>query len=274
MYPFEHLCHICAFVAESVQSVHDFGAVFEPVPGPAVSEEAASFLDAVLMFVRYYEQNEDFNLLTHGMGPGLVSVVMHNFSEFLGNMMGQKIDHTKKYRGKCLYPQMYMEKMRKIVNSIVVDKTDEYTGKMLKGQEEEKPIPKKGKSAKVTKKKQTGKAVADETSSSEEIEILSDLSACSDNENDFSTLTSRWGTSYHPPSKHMSKSKYGKKDNPDDDIVQRIEDMRRRLEKQKRQLKDSPQITRPLKRNLRTGVHVRNLLRWENLALESLQLYL
>ena len=236
MYPFEHLCHICAFVAKSVQLVHDFGAVFERVPGPAVSEEAASFLDAVLMFVRYYEQNEDFDLLTHGMGPGLVSVVMHNFSEFLGDVMGQKIDHTKKYRGKRLYPQMYMEKMRKIVNSIVVDKTDEYTGKMLKGQEEEKPIPKKGKSAKVTKKKQTGKAVADETSSSEEIEILSNLSACSDNENDFSTLTSRWGTSYHPPSKHMSKSKYGKKDDPDDDIVQRIEDMRRRLEKQKRQI--------------------------------------
>ena len=34
----------------------------------------------------------------------------------------------------------------------------------------------------------------------------------------------------------MSKSKYGKKDDPDDDIVQRIEDMRRRLEKQKRQI--------------------------------------
>ena len=213
------MCHICAFVAESVQLVHNFGAVFERVPGPAVSEAAVSLLDTVLMFVRYYEQNEDFDLLTHGMGPGLVSVVMHNFSEFLGDVMGQKIDHNIKYHGKRLYPQMYMEKMRKIVNSIVVDKTDEYTGKMLKGQED-KSVPKKAKTVKAKKKKQMGKTVVDDTSSSEEIEILSDVSgACSDNENDFSTLTSSWGTSYHPPSKQTSKSHFGKKEDNDDDIV-------------------------------------------------------
>ena len=244
MYPCEHLCHICAFVAESVQLVHDFRAVFERVPGPAVSEEAVSFLDAVLMFMRYYEQNKEFDLLTHGMGPG--------------NVMGQKIDHTKTYRGKHLYPQMYMEKMRKIVNSIVVDKTDEYTGKMLKGQEEEKSVPKKAKSAKVTKKKQTGKAVADETSSSEDIEILSDLSGgCSDNENNFSTLTSSWGMSYHPPSKHTSKSKYAKKDNNDNDIVQCIEDMRRRLEKQKRQIERLTSDNEAAKEKLKKW-HTRN----------------
>ena len=130
---------------ESVQLVHDFGAVFEHVPGAVVSDVAETLLDAVLLFVRYYEQNEEFDLLTHGMGPGLVSVVMHNFSDFLGDVMGQKLDHNTRYRGKRLYPQMYMEKMRKIVNSIVVDKTDEYTGKMLKGQEEkqDKAVPRR-----------------------------------------------------------------------------------------------------------------------------------
>ena len=200
--------------------MHNFGAVFERVPGPAVSEEAVSLLDAMLMFVRYYEQNEEFDLLTHGMGPGLVSVVMHNFSEFLGDITGQKIHHNIKYRGKRLYPQMYMEKMRKIVNSIVVDKTDEYTGKMLKGQEDRSAPKAKAKTAKATKKKNTEKAVADETSSSEEVEILSDVSgACSDNENNFSTLTSSWGTSYHPPSKATGKSRFGKKEDNDDDIV-------------------------------------------------------
>ena len=104
---------ICAFVVESVQLVHNFGEVFERVPGPAVSDAGKTLLDAVLMFVCYYEQNEEFDLLTHGMGPSLVSVVMHNFSEFLGDVMGQKLEHNTRYRGKRLYPQMYMEKNAK-----------------------------------------------------------------------------------------------------------------------------------------------------------------
>ena len=49
--------------------VHDFGNVFEKVVAPAVLEDAETLLDSVLMFVRYYETNETFDLLTHGMGP-------------------------------------------------------------------------------------------------------------------------------------------------------------------------------------------------------------
>ena len=70
------------FAAESVHLVHDFGNVFEKVVAPTVSEDAETLLDSVLMFVRYYKTNETFDLLTHGMGPGLVAVVMHNFSQF------------------------------------------------------------------------------------------------------------------------------------------------------------------------------------------------
>ena len=120
------------FSAERVQLVHDLGNVFEKVISPAVLEEAESILDAVLMFMRFYEQNEHFNLLTHGVGPGMVAVVMQNFSNFFGDFMGQKLVHGQKYGGKRLFPTMYMDKLRSIVNLIVVDRTDEYTGKMLK----------------------------------------------------------------------------------------------------------------------------------------------
>ena len=43
-------CFQCLF-SESVQLVHDLGNVFEKVISPAVSEEAESILDAVLMFM-------------------------------------------------------------------------------------------------------------------------------------------------------------------------------------------------------------------------------
>ena len=58
-------------------------------------------------------------------------------------------------------------------------------------------------------------------SNSEEIEVLTD--SCSENENDFMTLTSSTGTAYHPPSKHTTKSHYQKRGG--DDIVRRIDSM-------------------------------------------------
>ena len=217
---------------ESVQLVHDLGNVFEKVISPAVSEEA------VLMFVRFYEQNEHFDLLTHGVGPGVVAVVMHNFSNFLGDLMGQKLVHRQKYGGKRLFPTMYMDKLRSIINLIVVDRTDEYTGKMLKAPQETKPITKtkKGKKTQGQDSKQQQQQQDDETSD-DDIEIVSDAVSCLTNENDFTTLTSGMGQAYHPPSRHTSKSLYGRskgEKDATDDVIQRMEEMRHTLEKQKR----------------------------------------
>ena len=206
-----------------------------------MSEEAESILDTVLMFVRFYKQNEHFDLLTHGVGPGVVAVVMHNFSNFLGDLMGQKLFHRQKYGGKRLFPTMYMDKLRSIVNSIVVDCTDEYTGKMLKAPQETKPIPKtiKGKKTQGQDSKQQQQQQQDNETSDDDIEIVSDAEPCSTNENNFTTLTLGMGQAYHPPSHHTSKSCYrrskGEKD-ATDDVIQRIEEIRCTLEKQKRQI--------------------------------------
>ena len=212
--------------------MHDLGAVFERVPSPAATEKATTLLDGVLMFTRYFEQNEHFDLLTHGMGPGLVAIVMHSFSDFMGDLMGQKLDHNATYRGKRLFPNMYLDKLRKIIDSIVVDKQDEYMGKMLKEQKEkEKPVTKKKK----TLQKKQPEKINDETSS-EDIEIVSDNESCSTNENDFTTLTSGTGKAYFPPSKVTSKSRFSRKGHEDDDIIVRIENMRRKLEKQQKKI--------------------------------------
>ena len=191
---------------ESVQLVHDLGNVFEKVISPAVSEEAESILNTVLMFMRFYEQNEHFDLLTHEVGPGVVAVVMHNFSNFLGDLMGQKLVHRQKYGGKRLFPTMYMDKLRSIVNLIVVDRTDEYTGKMLKAPQETKPVTKikKGKKTQGQDSKQQQQQQDDEISD-DDIEIVSDAESCLTNENNFTTLTSGMGQAYHPPSRHTSK---------------------------------------------------------------------
>ena len=222
------------FAAESVRLVHDFGNMFEKFVAPAVSEDAETLLDSVLMFVRYYETNETFDLLTHGMGPGLVAVVMHNFSQFLGDLMGQKLDHATQYHGKRLFPNMYMDKLRNIINSIVVDRADEYTGKLVKGQESDnKSDTKKKKPSKKHHQQAEKLKFVIEDSDSEEIEVLTD--SCSDNEKDFTTLTSSTGTAYHPPSKTTTKSRYGKRGG-DDDIIKRIEMMQHTLQEQKKQI--------------------------------------
>ena len=150
-------------------------------------EEAESRLDAVLMFVWFYEQNEHFDLLTYGVGPGVIAVVMHNFSNFLGDLMGQKLIYGQKYGGKRLFPTMYMDKLRSIVNSIVVDRIDEYTGKMLKAPQETKPVTKtrKGKKTQGQDSKQQQQQQQDDETSDDDIDIVSDTESCSTNENDF-----------------------------------------------------------------------------------------
>ena len=204
------------FVAEGVQFVTDLGAVFERVVQPAVSEETESLLDAVLMFVRFYETNKYFDLLTHGIGPGVVAVVMHSFSEFMGDLMGGRLDHGLRYTGKRLFQHMYFEKLKAVVNSIVVDETDQYSGKLAK-KADVPSVPQQGAKKKTTSastsaasKGQNVICVDDKSDDEDKGGELSDgqSETCSANENDFTTLTSNDGRSYHPPKKTTVRSKY------------------------------------------------------------------
>ena len=125
---------------------------------------------------------------------------MHNFLQFLGDVMGQKLDHTTQYHGKRLFTNMYMDKLRNIINSIVVDRADKYTGKLIKGQED-KSDNKSG----ATKKK-TSKKHSHHKQTKRNLFLMIQTwkklrSSCSENENNFMTLTSSTGAAYHPPPK-------------------------------------------------------------------------
>ena len=207
------------FVAEGVQFVTDLGAVFERVVQPAVSEETQTLLDAVLMFVRFYETNEHFDLLTHGIGPGVVAVVMHSFSEFMGDLMGGRLDHGLRYSGKRIFQHMYFEKLKAVVNSIVVDEKDQYSGKLAKKADllsaPQQAAPKKkttSASASASTSAAASKVICvdDKSDDDEEGGEISDgqSETCSVNENDFTTLTSSDGRAYHPPKRTTVRSKY------------------------------------------------------------------
>ena len=90
-----------------------------------------------------------------------------------------------------------------------------------------------------TKKQQNQEKVQpDEDSALEDIEVLSDGSGCSSNENDFTTLTSSTGAAYHPPCQQTSKSHYERRPekDPNDEIIHHLVEMHGTLEKQKCQI--------------------------------------
>ena len=113
---------------------------------------------------------------------------------------------------------------------------------MLKAPQETKPVTKTKKGKKTQgqdSKQQQQQQQQDDETSDDDIEFVSDAESCSTNENDFTTLTSGMGQTYHLPSCHTSKSCYGRnkgKKDTTDDVIQRIEEMRCTLEKQKRQI--------------------------------------
>ena len=50
--------------------------------------------EALTMFEHYFETNECFDHYTHGIGPGILGLVIHAFMEFMGELVNQKLDHS------------------------------------------------------------------------------------------------------------------------------------------------------------------------------------
>ena len=112
---------------------------------------------------------------------------------------------------------------------------------MLKAPQETKPVTKtkKGKKTQGQDSKQQQQQQQDDETSDDDIEIVSDAESCLTNKNNFTTFTLGMGQAYHLPSRHTSKSRYGRskgEKDTTDDVIQRIEEMRCTLKKQKRQI--------------------------------------
>ena len=104
----------------------------EKMTGPAVSDKAETVLEALLMFERYYETNKLFDHYTHGIGPGIVGVIMHKLIDYLGLAAKQKLSHENS--GSLYFAALstYISKMKVIVGTVVVDEVVEGTGRLKK----------------------------------------------------------------------------------------------------------------------------------------------
>ena len=125
-----------SFAAEGVQLVYDFGAILDKVVKPVVGEGAKTIQDAILMFEHYYENNEQIDYSTHGIGPGIIALVLHLFMEFLGLLVNQKLDHSITGPTTMTPLSVYVEKLRDIVSTVVTDDMGNF-GRLKKVKESE-----------------------------------------------------------------------------------------------------------------------------------------
>ena len=199
----------------------------EKVTSPAVSTEAKTIQEALLMFERFYECNEMFDLYTHGIGPGIVGVVIHKLIDYLGSVVKEKLKHDK--RVIVVSPLCsYVMKLKAVVNTVVVDEVLDATGRLKKTDEVKRSSSDNTKATEVKQKKRanikhTVRKKDNVTSSVQdpiEVDESDDSSdesssggSCSSDEKDFTTLTGPKGMAYKPPSTKLKASRYsGKKE--------------------------------------------------------------
>ena len=210
-YPFD------VFAAEGVKLVYDFGRILDHISKPACSKNAGTIYDALTMFEHYYENNESFDHYTHGIGPGIVGLVIHAFMEFMGELVNQTLDHSVSGPKKGTPLSVYVTKLHDIVSTVVTEESEESSGRLSKKVEDKKKedvAPTKPKS-RGPRMKQTERKHHEQQPEGDDIDddIMS-LSG-SEDENQFTTLMSTHGMVYHPPSKKRQLSKYTHK-NPVD----------------------------------------------------------
>ena len=207
--------------------MYDLGWIMEKVTSPAVSTEAKTIQEALLMFERFYECNEMFDLYTHGIGPGIVGVVIHKLIDYLGSVVKEKLKHDK--RVIVVSPLCsYVMKLKAVVNTVVVDEVLDATGRLKKTDEVKRSSSDNTKATEVKQKKRANikhtVRKKDHVTSSvqdpievDESDDSSDESSsggsCSSDEKDFTTLTGPKGMAYKPPSTKLKASRYsGKKE--------------------------------------------------------------
>ena len=214
--------------------MYDLGSIMEKVTSPAVSTEAKTILEALLMFERFYECNEMFDLYTHGIGPGIVGVVIHKLIDYLGSVVREKLTHDKRVIVQVPPLCSYVMKLKAVVNTVVVDEVLDATGRLKKTDEVKRSSSDNTKATEAVKQKKrpnikhterkkdhvTSSVQASSVQDPIEVDESDDSSdesssggSCSSNEKEFTTLTGPKGMAYKPPSTKLKVSRYsGKKE--------------------------------------------------------------
>ena len=129
--------------------VYDFGRILDHISKPTCSNNVRMMYEALTMFEHYLETNECFDHYTHGIGPGIVGLVIHAFMEFMGELVNQKLDHSVTGPKKGTSLSVYISKLHDIVSTVVTEEAEETTGRLSKKVEEKKKeevLPAKSKS--------------------------------------------------------------------------------------------------------------------------------
>ena len=147
------------------------------------------------MFEHYFEQNEAFDHYTHGIGPGIVGLVIHSFIEFMGKLVNKEIDHNVTSPKNRTPLCVYVSKLHEIVSSVVTEEAEESSGGLCKVEEKD-VAPAKTKSRVTTK--QTERKHIKEVDEQDDADVVSISS--SEEKNQFTTLLGSSSLEYHPPS--------------------------------------------------------------------------
>ena len=124
----------------------DFGRIFQKIVQPYVDEDDETLDEALNRFVCYYEQNEMFDLYTHGTGQGLVGVVINMLKTYLGDCVNTKLDRNIPADLNTQSSlDVYINKLLKIVNMVVCNPAEgnEAAGKLSKVEETIRPSKEK-----------------------------------------------------------------------------------------------------------------------------------
>ena len=192
--------------------VFDFGRILDHISKPACSNNAGTMYEALTMFEHYYEANECFDHYTHGIGPGIVGLVIHLFMEFMGELVNQPLDHniTGPKRGTPL--SVYVNKLHDIVSTVVTEEAEESSGRLSKKVEEVVAAKSKSRGSRT---KQTERKHQDDILEVEDVDDDIVSVSGSEDENQFTTLLGPDGSQYHPPSRKRQQSRYAHKQQTD-----------------------------------------------------------
>ena len=217
--------------------MYDFGRILDHISKPKVSDNAGTIFEALTMFEHYFETNESFDHYTHGIGPGIVGLVIHAFMEFLGELVNQKLDHNVTGPKKGTPLSVYVNKLHEIVTTVVTEEAEETTGRLGKKLEEKKneDVPPSKSRSRGPRTKHTRRKHQDDNRDLDEIEdeIIS-LASGSDDDNQFTTLLNVHGQEIHPPSRKRQQSRFAHKGQAD--INRKLDSLRDIMQEQQNKI--------------------------------------
>ena len=80
------------FAAEAVHQATDFSGILKSCPFPKLDKASQTISKCLNQYMTFCKYNKEFDLLTHGAGPGIVGCVVRHIMKFLNSQCCLKTD--------------------------------------------------------------------------------------------------------------------------------------------------------------------------------------